>query len=221
MHAMLRSYGQQRVGLLGVQECDGGWDWLKRLAGPDLDYLRLFAGTQQLCGSYDPELFQLLDDGVVYIWSFRHLQWARLREWSTGRIVLFVNLHWHHTGGHSIKVQEAANTKQAILDHAQPGDTVIVTGDFNVFDDTLKAEMNKNFLALGLRPDGKSNIFGEIDYIWSSTLPQAPDACQQMSDQPGGSDHDPIFCSFDTAAGSSYDDAGSAPLPGSWPWRSP
>jgi len=219
MHKMLRHYGEQRVSLLGIQECDGGWNALKRLAGPAIDYLTPFAGTKQLCGSYDPAVFEPLADGVVYVWAFRHLQWVRLRERATGRLLLFVNVHWHHTGGPAVKVVEASNTKKAIMDHAEPGDVVIVTGDFNVFDDVLKAQMNSNLLSLGLRPLGRGAVYGGIDYIWSSHEPKDSSSCQQMVDEPNGSDHNPVFCRLQ-ATGSSYDNSGSHPLEGSWPWRS-
>merc|ERR1712110_122396 len=81
MHKMLRSYGEQRVALLAVQECEGGWGTLKRLAGGNsLDYLRLIRRSKALCGSYDPAVFRLLAEGEVHdIVRDRHLQWARLQ----------------------------------------------------------------------------------------------------------------------------------------------
>lgn len=225
MHDKLAQYGRERTSLLGVQECEGGWDTVKNLAqsrpnsqGNELEYLRAFAGTAQLCGQYDPDMFDLLADGVIFIWSYRHLQWARLRQKRTGRIVFFVNVHWDHTGQHPIKVQEAENTRRAIVDNVEPGDVVIMTGDFNVFSDHLKAEMNKNLLTLGMFPDGKGDVFGEIDYIWSSHTPKLASQCQAESDESLGSDHNPIKCIF-SVSGTTYDDTGTAALPGSYPWR--
>jgi endonuclease/exonuclease/phosphatase family metal-dependent hydrolase len=195
MHAYWKSL--PRLSLAGVQECDGGWGSLKEYLGGTVDYLELINVGGALCTLYDRDRFDFLKSGRATVgrdsWSYRYLAYVRLRDRSTGTYVFFVNTHWDHERRDALG--HAQNTANAIEAESEPGDAVVVVGDFNqgstnpvfsrVFEDKV-----------GLRLEGRGSSHGLIDMIWTNH--QGGSDCESPGDSSGGpgSDHNPVLCDF-------------------------
>lgn len=129
-----------RHDLMAFQECmDLGWTLAR--AGM-LEEYGFFDGQEEVCMAYRKSTFTLLAHGQAAVaedkrstyWRTRPGQWVRLQHIQTGQGVFFLNHHGPlpvNTGGACGPVATAYNILALITGNAQPGDTVIVVGDFN------------------------------------------------------------------------------------------
>jgi len=194
MHAYWKSL--PRTSLVGVQECDGGWPVLKSYLAGTVDYLREVRVEPDgpLCTLYDPARFDFIASGRRNVWSYRYLEYVRLQDKLFGKTVFFVNTHWDHQGQDT--TGHASSTEQAIKEHSQPDDIVIVVGDFNVppwvhvFPDIFEGR-------LGLHLDGRGSSHAQIDMIWTNHNGDSQCSSPEDSGPAGtGSDHNPVYCEF-------------------------
>lgn len=209
MHAYWRSL--PRMDVVGVQECDGGWPTLRSYLNGTVDYLVEVPMDGPLCTLYDAARFSLLLSGRRDVYGYRFVEYLRLRDLATGGVIFFANTHWDHLRQNP--EEHARNTARAIQDFSEPGDTVIVVGDFNqpwsipAFEQVFRDQMGLNLVGRGTSHD-------QIDHIWEKLAGSA--ACESPDDSgPAGpgSDHNPVYCEFNWAPGSPTPTPPPAPAP--------
>lgn len=181
--------------MMGFQECE---DVKFVLVQAHLqDKYAFTLGQHGLCMAWNSATWRPLaqgedhvaEDSRIQYYGVRDVIWARLAHRQTGKVVLFVNHHGPlpvNSGGMCGGVATAGNILRAIQKHGQPGDAVILVGDFNsnlaaVEIHELQAKMHHVF---------HGNADGGVDNIFSNVpLTHATDLKNIGS---GGSDHDAL-----------------------------
>mmetsp|Transcript_36045 Transcript_36045/g.95156 ORF Transcript_36045/g.95156 Transcript_36045/m.95156 type:complete len:259 (+) Transcript_36045:2-778(+) len=176
---------------MGFQECnDEGW--LLAQAGL-ADRYQIFRDKHS-CMAYSRASWSLLGRGVEWValdaqYGPRPAQWMRLRHIATGRVIFFVNHHGPipiNSGGKCGGAAVAHNILRLVSTKAVPGDTVVMTGDFN--SDASSSTIQQ--LQVRLRPAFKGTAFGGVDYIFSNLAGGALVSSKNWGG--GGSDHDAL-----------------------------
>lgn len=137
----------------------------------------------------------------------RGVQWIRLEHNTTGRKLLFMNHHGPleiNSGGSCGGPSMANNILRVMQNQSQPGDAVILVGDFNANSASLTIQAlwsRRVLLQSGTSFGGVDNIFGNMD---------SNSVISRKNLGSGGSDHDAIACTV--ALGNPLAN-GSAPAP--------
>jgi len=184
---------------MGFQECE---DVARVLhdAGLQSQY-GIFGGdgspTSAVCMAYSLRSWRLLDQGLSYVaqdhLGKRAAQWMRLRHSESGERVFFMNHHGPlpiNSGGRCGGPSTAYNLLQIVATHAEPGDVIILVGDFNANRNSktiqhLQWRLNKVFA--GSVFNGVDNIFSNLGH---------DNVVETRNLGPGGSDHDALAVFF-------------------------
>mmetsp|Transcript_83134 Transcript_83134/g.209554 ORF Transcript_83134/g.209554 Transcript_83134/m.209554 type:complete len:357 (+) Transcript_83134:57-1127(+) len=190
-HLLAQAAGEEHFDVMGFQECnDEGW--LLAQAGL-ADRYQIFRDKHS-CMAYSRASWSLLGRGVEWValdaqYGPRPAQWMRLRHIATGRVIFFVNHHGPipiNSGGKCGGAAVAHNILRLVSTKAVPGDTVVMTGDFN--SDASSSTIQQ--LQVRLRPAFKGTAFGGVDYIFSNLAGGALVSSKNWGG--GGSDHDAL-----------------------------
>jgi len=182
---------EERYDVMGFQECNDE-HWLLSKAGLAGSY-DIFR-DKHCCMAYRTASWTLLDRGVAWVaqdkqYGPRPAQWMRLRHASTGRVLFFVNHHGPipiNSGGVCGGAAVAYNILQLVATKAQPGDAVVLAGDFN--SDASSVTIGQ--LESRLRKASGGVVDGGIDYIFSNLGEGSLVRARNLGN--GGSDHDAI-----------------------------
>jgi len=181
--------------LMGFQECE---DITAVLRGAGLfEQFGAFAGdgsaTGAICMAYRRASWLLLSHGMSHVaednLGKRAAQWMRLSHAATGKTVFFMNHHGPlpvNTGGRCGGPATAFNLLQLAALNAQPGDAIIIVGDFNANGDSLTVQ----HLQWRLHRVYAGAFGSGIDNVFSNVGPAAVKETRNLGC--GGSDHDAL-----------------------------
>mmetsp|Transcript_78003 Transcript_78003/g.167390 ORF Transcript_78003/g.167390 Transcript_78003/m.167390 type:complete len:295 (-) Transcript_78003:228-1112(-) len=138
----------------------------------------------------------------------RNAQWMRLRHLTTNRIVLFVNHHGPlpvNSGGICGGAATADNLLRLIATAGQPGDAIVLSGDFNAngASETISELRTRLFHVFAGTMDGG------IDNIFSNVGAKAVISRANLGN--GGSDHDALTSTIEVGLMPSANANASAP----------
>jgi endonuclease/exonuclease/phosphatase family metal-dependent hydrolase len=191
-----RSGQPQRNDVMAFQECDD-ISYVLQHTNLASEYEGL-QGSNSLCLAYRRETWQALDHGQTPVASdrmalpghpgrsTRDAQWVRLSHWQTKKVVFFMNHHGPlpiNSGGACGGAVTAQNLLRIAGTHAQPGDAVVLVGDFNA----AAGSQTLQVLSQSLHPVYRGVKDGGIDHVLSN-LPMVSSANLGG----GGSDHDAL-----------------------------
>jgi len=197
---LIEKHGKPRqFDLMAFQECEDP-DRVVREAGLASEYI-IFGGlptkTTAICIAFWNKTWSLLEQGIAFVtedskqqyFGRRAAQWIRLRHRDLKQTVFFMNHHGPlpiNSGGKCGGVTTAQRLLTLIQEHAQPGDGVILAGDFNA---------NERSPTIGLLSNRLHRAFwgsalGGIDNIFTNMGDQALIDSQNLGN--GGSDHDAL-----------------------------
>jgi len=198
---------------MAFQECEDVQLVLSR-AGLIQQY-HMSQGEHNLCMAVRLKDWSILDQGQTDVaedtptnhYGRRAAQFARLRHSNSGKIVLFVNHHGprgKNSGGICGGGATAYNLLKLIASRGQPGDAVVLVGDYNANAaawtlEALFTRLHRSFS--GIR-GGDDNILSNIRSTQRSNLGN------------GGSDHDALSVVFQVGEGAVVP---PTPLEGSLP----
>mmetsp|Transcript_22692 Transcript_22692/g.71376 ORF Transcript_22692/g.71376 Transcript_22692/m.71376 type:complete len:324 (-) Transcript_22692:51-1022(-) len=180
---------------MGFQECE---DITAVLRGAGLfEQFGAFAGdgsaTGAICMAYRRASWLLLSHGMSHVaednLGKRAAQWMRLSHAATGKTVFFMNHHGPlpvNTGGRCGGPATAFNLLQLAALNAQPGDAIIIVGDFNANGDSLTVQ----HLQWRLHRVYAGAFGSGIDNVFSNVGPAAVKETRNLGC--GGSDHDAL-----------------------------
>jgi len=179
--------------IMGFQECEDPGRVL-RDAGLE-DQYEAFQGERSLCMAFHKGSWSLESRGHERVaedqkgfFGERAVQWMRLRHHSGAR-VFFMNHHGPlpiNTGGVCGGRSTAFNILRIIQDNAEPGDGIVLSGDFNANAASEEVQLLRQYLLhvyTGQFLAGIDNIFSNVDglqVVSTKTL------------QGGGSDHNAL-----------------------------
>eukprot|EP00418_Pyrodinium_bahamense_P026649 CAMPEP_0179134416 /NCGR_PEP_ID=MMETSP0796-20121207/63960_1 /TAXON_ID=73915 /ORGANISM="Pyrodinium bahamense, Strain pbaha01" /LENGTH=503 /DNA_ID=CAMNT_0020833409 /DNA_START=12 /DNA_END=1521 /DNA_ORIENTATION=+ len=180
---------------MGFQECDDPWRVLND-GGIRPQYNPVKA-SHGIAMAYRNNAWKLLGSGEdtvaedqqgPYYFGQRGAQWMRLQHYATNRTVIFVNHHGPlplSSGGAWGAWTVAHKILTMIVKHGQPGDAVILVGDFNshYHSPTIK-ELRRN-----LHHVYTGTAFGGIDNIFTNVK---GNVVSRTNLGHGGSDHDAL-----------------------------
>jgi len=182
--------------LIGCQECD---DISRVLYEGELQSTyAVVRGPHSLGMAYKRSEFDLLERGYADVstdepeqfYGARGVEWARLQHKPSGKAVFFMNHHGPlrvNSGGREGGPMTAYNIVKEIYNHTQPGDVVILVGDFNAQAGSQTIREIERYL-----PRTSSGVaFGGVDHFFS----HQPMAAQENLGN-GGSDHDALTATF-------------------------
>jgi hypothetical protein len=178
--------------VLGFQECENIGRVMN--AAGMLEYELIPDSSAGLCTAVHRGKWSIINQGVQYAvacdaqYGARNAQWVRLRGNSDGRTLFFVNHHGPlplNSGGVCGGYTTAHNLLQVVASNAQPGDAVVVVGDFNADGNsqtvrTMQQQLDRVYNGITL---------GGIDNVFSSRGIEVV-ATQNLGS--GGSDHDAL-----------------------------
>lgn len=181
--------------VMAFQECMD-LEYVMEAAGMADEYT-VFDGEQEICMAYKTAKWSLesrgqdsvAEDGPSSYWRKRDVQFLRLRHQETGKVLLFMNHHGPlpiSSGGVCGGRTTAYNIAAKVAAVAQPGDTVVILGDFNSGKDstTVRALSQKYRKVIsGDKEGGIDHIFTNLD---------ASDVLGAQTLGGGGSDHDAV-----------------------------
>jgi len=185
---------------MAFQECEDLQLVLSR-AGL-IQHYHMSQGEHNLCMAVRLKDWSILDQGQTDVaedtpknyYGKRAAQWARLRHSNSGKIVFFVNHHGplgKNSGGICGGGATAYNLLKLIASRGQPGDAVVLVGDYNANAaawtlEALFTRLHRSFF--GIR-GGDDNILSNIR------------ATQRFNLGNGGSDHDALSVVFQVGEG--------------------
>ncbi|CAK0832039.1 unnamed protein product [Prorocentrum cordatum] len=184
--------------LMAFQECEN-IDWVLGDAGlsDSYEYSEVF---YSICLAWRNETWRKLVSGYDAVatdggwvrnnkWGDRIVSWARLEHRETGDKLFFANHHGPlplNSGGEAGGLATAHNLLAAIKAHAEEGDVIVFTGDFNSDYRSATVKMLSTRLILGYH--GES--FGGIDNIFANTGKASFTDRRNLGG--AGSDHDAL-----------------------------
>ncbi|CAK0900020.1 unnamed protein product, partial [Prorocentrum cordatum] len=184
--------------LMAFQECEN-IDWVLGDAGlsDSYEYSEVFSS---ICVAWRNKTWRRLDSGYDAVatdggwvrnnkWGDRYVSWVRLEHRETGDKVFFANHHGPlplNSGGEAGGLATAHNLLAAIKAHAEEGDIIVFTGDFNSDYQSATVKLVSTRLTLGYH--GES--FGGIDNIFANTGKTSFAARRNLGG--AGSDHDAL-----------------------------
>jgi len=165
----------QPFDVMGFQECDDGIRVLEPVGL--MSQYAMIQGDHAVCVAYRKDAWEELGKGTddvgedmgSHYYGKRGAVWVRLKHKETGRTMLFVNHHGPlevNSGGQCGGESVANNLAGLIHNRAQPGDILILVGDFNANSASLTVtEMWSRMVLLhsGNSFGGVDNIFGNMD----------------------------------------------------------
>lgn len=188
------------IDLIAFQEC-GDKDRVLQDAGL-LPQFVTFGAPYQKCTAVRKDAWRWLGKGHedvaadVY-WNnfgFRGVMWQRLWHKSSGLRVFFANFHGPlaiNSGGCCGGKRSARNLLRVIQKHSQPGDVIILLGDFNANSASqMVKELRKSLVHV---QSGK--ILGGIDHCFVNLPGSTVVAMQDLGS--GGSDHHAVATVFE------------------------
>jgi len=181
--------------VMGFQECENGIRVLKPVGL--MDSYEVLQGMHAVCLAYRKEAWRLLsrgskdvgEDMKSHYYGRRGVVWMRLVHKDTGRKLLFANHHEPlevNSGGARGGDSIAKNLIEILRSSSEPGDSIILVGDFNAnsASRTIQALWSRMVLLYGGGSfGGVDNIFGNMD---------AASVVRRKNLGSGGSDHDAI-----------------------------
>eukprot|EP00419_Tripos_fusus_P053376 CAMPEP_0172809436 /NCGR_PEP_ID=MMETSP1075-20121228/8227_1 /TAXON_ID=2916 /ORGANISM="Ceratium fusus, Strain PA161109" /LENGTH=470 /DNA_ID=CAMNT_0013648651 /DNA_START=48 /DNA_END=1460 /DNA_ORIENTATION=+ len=181
--------------VMGFQECRDPWKVLS--AAGLLEQYDVFHGKYDTCMAYRKADWKVLSHGLTDVaedmpknyYGKRGALWMRLQHRLTGRKLFFVNHHGPlsvNSGGICGGQATAHNLVRTMTDNAEPGDAIILTGDFNANAASLTLRTLKKYLMQVFN----GNVFGGIDNILSNIEDDGIVATKRLGK--GGSDHNAI-----------------------------
>lgn len=203
----------QPFDVMGFQECESGIRVLEPVGL--LEIFEVLQGPHATCLAYRKGWWRSLANGSIdvgedmrsHYYGRRGVQWIRLEHNTTGRKLLFMNHHGPleiNSGGSCGGPSMANNILRVMQNQSQPGDAVILVGDFNANSASLTIQALWSRMVLlqsGTSFGGVDNIFGNMD---------SNSVISRKNLGSGGSDHDAIACTV--ALGNPLAN-GSAPAP--------
>ncbi|CAE7653918.1 PEPKR2, partial [Symbiodinium pilosum] len=126
--------------VMGFQECESGVRVLEPVGL--LESYEVLQGHHAVCLAYRKGVWNLLASGNVdvgedmksHYYGRRGVVWVRLQHGVTGRKLLFANHHGPlevNSGGDCGGDSIANNLIEVMRNSSEPGDTILLAGDFN------------------------------------------------------------------------------------------
>jgi len=187
--------------MMGLQECED----LRRILRESGNNCFNGYGGDTVYSAWDPRRYKALSKGKAAVahdradedYGLRYLEWVRLRDDSSGRVVFFANHHGplpRNTGGKYGGKSVASNIMKQINENSEPTDTIILVGDFNTSPSsetsrelqkslTLVASVTANF-------DNADHVY--TNYVGLQKDPKIISWPQSLT----GSDHDSLQVIF-------------------------
>lgn len=155
-------------------------------------------GPHALGVAYKKDTFEVLSQGYAEVakdeaqqfYSCRSVSWARLKHKDTGKVVFFMNHHGPlrvNSGGREGGPTVAQRILRAICDNSEPGDAVVLAGDFNAQVGSQTVRDVERCLPRAY----SGHALGGIDHFFSR---QPVVASENLG--PAGSDHDALAATF-------------------------
>lgn len=194
-----QSGNPRQYDLLAFQECEDP-NRVVLEAGLASEYI-IFGGlstkTTAICIAFHNKKWALLEQGVAFVgqdsktqyFGRRAAQWIRLRHRDLGKTVFFMNHHGPlpvNSGGQCGGLTTARRLLALIQAHSQPGDGVILAGDFNANE----RSQTIGLLSKRLRRAFWGPALGGIDNVFTNLGDQALLDSTNLGN--GGSDHDAL-----------------------------
>mmetsp|Transcript_26010 Transcript_26010/g.49819 ORF Transcript_26010/g.49819 Transcript_26010/m.49819 type:complete len:447 (+) Transcript_26010:94-1434(+) len=163
--------------VMGFQECENPWQLLWQ-ADWQSDYHAIHVAhgrAVQLCIAYRNTTWTLLSSGDMSVsqdqtYGSRYTMWVRLQHIKTREIMFFAN----HQGPLPLNlggIPGSPSTGSALLGqvahNSQPGDAIILVGDFNADGGSLtirQLECRLRHVAWGDKYNGVDNIFANVAF---------------------------------------------------------
>mmetsp|Transcript_26691 Transcript_26691/g.70480 ORF Transcript_26691/g.70480 Transcript_26691/m.70480 type:complete len:537 (+) Transcript_26691:43-1653(+) len=181
--------------VMGFQECE---DPVKVL-GPVglLDDYEAFQGVHAICVAYRKATWELIDHGQEDVaqdmrteyYGTRGAQWMRLSHKATGQKLIFLNHHGPlsvNSGGECGGKATAWSLIDLMHAKGQPGDLIILVGDFNANAASLTVQSLWPHMVQVYNGDS----FGGVDNIFSNVASGSVVSTKTLGS--GGSDHHAI-----------------------------
>ncbi|CAK9034888.1 unnamed protein product [Durusdinium trenchii] len=194
------THAAEPVDLIAFQEC-GDKDRVLADAGL-LDSFTTFGAPHQKCAAVRKAAWRFISKGHEDIaadvyWNFfgkRGVMWTRLWHVSSGLRVFFANFHGPlaiNSGGCCGGKRTARNLLRVIEQNSEPGDVIILLGDFNAnsASHTVK-ELRKSLVHVQ-----SGHVLGGIDHAFVNLPPSTVKAMQDIGS--GGSDHHAVMTVFE------------------------
>jgi len=204
-HLIRQAGTAQPFDVIGFQECVDGPRVLRE-AGLLADYDVIMFGratmTNDLCMAFRKSAWSMLANGQAFVaedlrssyYGKRSAQWMRLRHNAAGKTLFFMNHHGPlplNSGGMHGGAAVATNVLEQIKVHRQPGDAVILVGDFNAAASSATVQILEKHLSRIFT----GNVDGGIDHIFSNLDHAALVSTTNLGN--GGSDHDALSAIVD------------------------
>jgi len=181
--------------VMGFQECENGVRVLEPVGL--MDSYEVMQGMHAVCLAYRKGAWSLLSSGSEdvgedmksHYYGRRGVVWMRLVHNATGRKLLFANHHGPlevNSGGDCGGDSIANNLIEVLRNSSEPGDAIILVGDFNANSASLTIQTLWSRMVLlygGGSFGGVDNIFGNMD---------SASVLSRKNLGSGGSDHDAI-----------------------------
>jgi len=188
--------------VIGLQECEDP-DRVFKVVGLDRVYSS-FLGSKAVCVAYRTDRWELLDNGEDEVamdmrtefYGHRVAQWLRLQDKKNGMTMLFVNHHGPlsvNSGGACGGKSTAHNLLKGMAKRGQPGDLLVLAGDFNA----NAASQTVQSLWPHLLHVYNSPSFGGVDNIFANVPRDAVLEAKDLGS--GGSDHHAITATLSFA----------------------
>jgi len=211
---LIKSSGEpQPYDVIGLQECE---DPDKVFGPPGLQgtYTSFIDRTKSICVAFRTSRWTLLARGSVEVaddmrtehYGRRSAQWMRLQDRESNAILFFVNHHGPlsvNSGGACGGKSTANNLMKVMATHGQPGDVLILVGDFNA----NAASRTIQSLWPHMLQVYNGIAFGGVDNIFSNVDRSAIGSTQDLGS--GGSDHHAISAVLDLGPPASPASSGS------------
>jgi len=182
--------------VMGFQECEDVTRVLNE-GGMGETYAAV-VGPHAIAMAYKKSDWELLGEGSQDVaedepeqyYGKRAVQWMRLRRVADGKVIFFANHHGPlrvNSGGRSGGATTAENIAGVMSSNSQPGDAIVLVGDFNAdpSSETIKKLQDMYPLAYsGASFNGVDNFFTPLEVVSTQNLGN------------GGSDHDALACEF-------------------------
>jgi hypothetical protein len=193
---LIKQHDTPNFDFMGFQECE---DIRLVLTNAGLlNQYEVYQGEAALCMAFKKSLWVTLEQSEDMVaedqkvpnqyFGKRFAQWARVKHLPTGTIVLFVNHHGPlpvNSGGLCGGIATANNLIRLMTTHGQPGDAIILVGDFNA---NPASQTISKLLSYGLTHVDHGNMCGGVDNIFTNGF----QAIRSNNYGGGGSDHDAL-----------------------------
>lgn len=176
--------------VMAFQECVDV-QWILHTAGLDQEYEGR-QGPEEVCIVWRKTAWELQSDGWRYAsedalgnyYRRRGVQWVRVQHLQSKRTLLFLNHHGPlpiNSGGICGGVGTAINLLSTVQEQVQPGDAVVLVGDFNADQTSATVKLLSQYLTRSFT----GTAFGGVDNFFTN-LGAAKGTANLGA---GGSDH--------------------------------